>query len=151
MQNQNDKRGADSDKEIYYVDNANSANGPSSEANYMDDLTPPAINFGRDSILFSENPATKQNDALINFWKSCKTNLPAVLTGARSWRSTEVADGNPIGAIYNMVFVRMPVIGVTVVYIQNLLHGHPLVMDIGQGPFEVGPFIVLSVLAFILA
>ena len=54
-------------------------------------------------------------------------------------------------ALYNIAFVRLPVIGVGIAYINNVLHGHPLIMDIGQGPTEISPIIVLSVLALILA
>ena len=132
--------------------------------NNMDDLTPPTINLSRDSILFSKNPSTKRKNPLVHFWKLCKTNLPPIVTGAWPWKEKQqqqrsttqdnvivYADDNPIGAIYNMAFVRMPVIGILIAYAFNLLHGHPLIMDIGQGPFEVSPFIVFSVLAFILA
>lgn len=122
-----------------------------SEANYMDDLTPPPINIKRDSILFSENPSTKRNDEVAHVWKSCRINLPAILTGAWPWRPPQMADENPIGGLYNMIFVRIPVIGVAVVYIQNIIQHHPLVLDIGRGQFEVSPVIVLSVLALILA
>jgi hypothetical protein len=141
----------DNSNNRYTVGNVDKESTVASEANYLDDLTPPPINLKRDSILFSENPSTKRNDGILDVWISCKTKLPAVLTGAWLWRPTQVADENPIGALYNMVFVRIPVIGVTIVYIQNLIQGHPLVMDIGQGQFEVSPFIVLSVLALILA
>eukprot|EP00980_Cylindrotheca_fusiformis_P020092 scaffold7169_cov107-Cylindrotheca_fusiformis.AAC.1 len=123
-------------------------------ANYLDDLTPPAINWKRDSILFSENPSTRRNDAALKVWDSCQDKLPPIMTGAWPWRRRQRRGGiekNPLGALYNMTFVRMPVIGIAVVYIQNLLHGHPLIMDMGHGPFEVSPFAVLSILALILA
>ena len=142
--------GRENDDEVYTV--AKTPETPPSEAmNYMDDLTPPPINFKRDSILFSDNPSTQRKNEALDFWKYCKTNVPPVITGAWPWRSQEVADDNPIGALYNIAFVRLPVIGVLIVYIQNLLQGHPLVMDIGQGPTEISPLIVLSVLALILA
>ena len=118
---------------------------------YMDDLTPPAINLKRDSILFSENPSTQRNNTGLDAWRFCKANVPAVFTGAWSWRDTTVADHNPVGALYNMFFVRIPVVVVGLVYCKNLLDGHPLVMDIGDGPFEMSPLVVLAVLALILA
>lgn len=124
----------------------------SSEASYLDDLTPPPINLKRQSILFSPNPSTKSDNEVLNLWKTCRDLLPAVVTGAWPWRSTHVADANPMGALYNIVFVRMPVIGVGIGYIQqSLIQGHPLVVDVGQGPFEMSPLIVLSVLALVLA
>ena len=118
---------------------------------YMDDLTPPAINLKRDSILFSENPSTQRNNTGLDAWRFCKANVAAVFTGAWSWRDTTVADHNPVGALYNMFFVRIPVVVVGLVYCKNLLDGHPLVMDIGDGPFEMSPLVVLAVLALILA
>ena len=118
---------------------------------YMDDLTPPSVNFKRDSILFSENPSTKSNDPALKWWNSCKAHLPPVLTGAWSWRDASVANHNPIGALYNMAFVRFPVIVVGLVYLKNLIEGHPLIMNFGYGPMEMGPIVVLAVLALILA
>lgn len=120
-------------------------------ANYMDDLTPPEINWARDSILFSENPATKRNNAVVETWRLCRLYLPPVFTGTWSWRDPGITDRNPLGAIYNMIVVRIPTMGISVVYIKNLLEGHPLIMDFGQGAFEMSPVVVLSVLALILA
>jgi hypothetical protein len=155
-QAQKENNGIDNEEEEYdVIENKRKYESSSTESvsenNYMDDLRPPSINLKRDSILFSENPSTKRNDVALNIWISFKEKLPAVVTGAWSWRSTEGADANPIGALYNIAFVRLPVIGVGAIYIQNLIQSHPLVMDVGQGTFEVSPFIVLSVLALILA
>jgi hypothetical protein len=124
-----------------------------SEGNYdyIDDLTPPAINLKRDSILFSENPSTQRNNSALDLWLACKTDLPAVFTGAWPWRDSNLANDNPGGALYNIAFVRMPVILVGLVYGKNLFQGHPLIMDIGDGPFEMSPLIVIAVLALILA
>jgi hypothetical protein len=125
------------------------------EANYIDDLTPPPINLARDSILFSENPSTQRNNnSALDAWKFCKSNLPAVFTGAWPWRENEqktLANHNPVGGLYNMAFVRLPVIAIVLLYSRNLVEGHPLIMDIGDGPFEMNPLIVYSVLALILA
>ncbi|KAL3935093.1 MAG: hypothetical protein SGBAC_009318 [Bacillariaceae sp.] len=123
----------------------------STQANYLDDLTPPPLNLKKESILFSPNPSTKLDNEVLDLWKNCKENLPAVITGAWPWRSTRVADEDPMGGLYNIAFVRLPVIGVGIGYILSLIQGHPLVMDFGQGPFEMSPLIVLSVLAFVLA
>jgi hypothetical protein len=123
----------------------------SHHANYLDDLTPPPINWARDSILFSENPATARNNGVVETWRLCKEYLPPVFTGTWSWRDTSITDRNPLGAIYNMLVVRIPTMGIGFVYIKNLTEGHPLIMDIGQGAFEMSPVVVLSVLALILA
>ena len=120
-------------------------------ANYLDDLTPPPINWARDSILFSENPATKRNNAAVQGWKLCRQYLPPVFTGTWPWRETNITERNPLGALYNMIVVRIPTIGIGIVYIKNLVEGHPLIMDFGQGAFEMSPIAVFAVLALILA
>mmetsp|Transcript_24947 Transcript_24947/g.61373 ORF Transcript_24947/g.61373 Transcript_24947/m.61373 type:complete len:192 (-) Transcript_24947:395-970(-) len=133
-------------------DDESTSQESSSQANYLDDLTPPPINLKRESILFSPNPSTKGDNEVLDLWITCKERLPAVITGAWPWRPTQVADADPMGALYNIAFVRMPVIGVGIGYIQQaLIQGHPLMVDVGQGPFEISPLIVLSVLAFVLA
>lgn len=110
------------------------------------------VNLKRDSILFSENPSTlKRNNPAQDTWQLAKRYLPAVITGAWSWRSADLADQNPVGALYNLAFVRIPMCCVGVVYISNLFQKHPLVMDVGDGPFVMSPLVVVAVLAFILA
>ncbi|CAJ1959292.1 unnamed protein product [Cylindrotheca closterium] len=151
MTNNNNNNNDDDDDDESTA--SESSSSPSStQASYLDGLTPPPLNLKRESILFSPNPSTKNDNEVLDLWKTCKDRLPAVITGAWPWRSTQVADANPMGALYNIAFVRLPVIGVSIGYIQyNLLQGHPLVMDMGQGPFEMSPLIVLSVLALVLA
>lgn len=127
----------------------NSSN--STSANYLDDLTPPPINWARDSILFSENPATKRNNAAVQVWKICRQYLPPVFTGTWPWRDSDITERNPLGALYNMIVVRIPTIGIGIVYVKNLIEGHPLIMDFGQGAFEMSPLAVFAVLALILA
>ena len=127
----------------------NSSN--STSANYLDDLTPPPINWARDSILFSENPATKRNNAAVQVWKICRQYLPPVFTGTWPWRDSNITERNPLGALYNMIVVRIPTIGIGIVYVKNLIEGHPLIMDFGQGAFEMSPLAVFAVLALILA
>ena len=112
----------------------------------MDDLTPPPINFARDSLLFSENPATKRNNAAVHAWKACNQYLPPVFTGNWPWRNQQSMEQNPLEKLYNMVIVRIPTMGIGVVYIKNLLESHPLIMDFGQGPMEMSPIVVFSVL-----
>lgn len=117
----------------------------------LTDLTPPSVNLVRDSILFSDNPSTQRNNSALDAWNSSKSNLPAFLTGAWPWRDLSVADKDPVGALYNMAMVRMPVVLVGILYGKNLIEGHPLVMDIGDGPFVMNPLIVIAVLGIILA
>ena len=95
------------DEEVFYVaqkgigqnDSQSLSNTPqnSSEANYMDDLTPPTVNLKRDSILFSDNPSTQRKNEALDLWKFCKKNVPSVITGAWPWRRSDVANENPVG------------------------------------------------------
>jgi hypothetical protein len=52
--------------------------------------------------------------------------------------------------LYNIAFVRTPVILVGLVHAKNLLGGHRLIMDFGDGPFEMSPSIGIAVLSLIL-
>ena len=117
----------------------------------LTDLTPPSVNLARDSILFSENPSTQRNNPALDTWNGAKSNLPAFVTGAWPWKDLSVADKDPVGALYNIAMVRMPVVLVGILYGKNLIEGHPLVMDIGDGPFVMSPLIVIAVLGLILA
>jgi hypothetical protein len=111
------------------------------------DLMFPPINIRKESILFGDNPATMNNNNTLRLWKALKENLPFVVTGART---PNTADDNPIGGIYNILFVRLPVVVAGLVYGKNLAEGHPLIVDVGDGPFSVSPLIVLAVFFVIL-
>jgi hypothetical protein len=150
------RKQADSEEEeTFSVDNKDSRRKDDSSADdskyLLNDLAPPSVNFSRQSILFDDNPSTQRNNGALNLWRGAKTYLPPVFTGAWPWRDDTVADENPIAGLYNMAFVRLPVIGVGLLYGKNLVEGHPLIMDIGEGPFEMSPALVVSVLALILA
>jgi len=122
-----------------------------SSSSFLDDLTPPPFNFARDSILFSDNPATRRNNAMTQLWGVCQKYLPPVMTGTWPWRDPSIMEHNPFGALYNMVLVRIPTIGIALVYLHNLWEGHGWIVDFGRGAFEMSPIVVLSVLALILA
>ena len=111
------------------------------------DLLPAPINIRKESILFGENPATMDNNNVLRLWKVLKQCLPFVVTGART---PTTADDNPVGAIYNVVFVRVPVIMAGLVYGKNLAEGHPLIVDFGEGSFVMSPLVVLALLFVIL-
>jgi hypothetical protein len=110
-------------------------------------LWPPAINFRKESILFGEKPATQQDNNSLRLWRFLKQKLPYVITGART---STACDDNPLGALYNMVLVRVPTISAGLVYSKNMIEGHPLIVDMGSGPFEMNPLIVFGVLLTIL-
>lgn len=124
------------------------------ENDFRDELTAPPVRLAQESVLFGENPATRRNNAMSALWTASKVRLPPVFTGAWPWRPQDVADDNPIGGLYNMAFVRLPVLAVAVAYLRNnVSQDIPLVMDVGLGggPFVVHPLFVLTVLALILA
>jgi hypothetical protein len=136
-----------SDREQQPEDSSEEDSSTSLENGIDTSLLPPPINLSRGSILFGENPETKQNNASLNAWRAAKAYLPFVLTGART---PTTADDMPIAGFYNMIFVRLPTIVTGVLYSKNALSGHPLVIDVGGGPTEVSPLIVAVVLFVIL-
>ena len=127
--------------------------------NFMDDLTPPPVNFVRNSILFSDNPSTKQrNNSALDVWKFTRTYLPAFITGAWPWRDIPTLDERPLAALYNAAFVRLPVVSVAIGYLyQKIYEKHDLIVDFGfggplfgNGPQAINPIIVIGVLILIL-
>ena len=136
-------------------DNDNSPSNSNNKNNYLDDLTPPPVNFARNSILFSENPSTKvRNNSALDAWRFARTYLPAIATGAWPWRDPVGMDERPLAALYNAAFVRLPVLGVGCSYLyQKIAEGHDLVVDFGfdaSGPQAIPPVLVLAVLVVIL-
>ena len=122
---------------------------------YLDDLTPPPVNFARNSILFSEQPSTRvRNNSSLDAWRFARNHLPAAVTGAWPWRDQEALEQRPLAALYNAAFVRLPVLGVAASYLyQKTVEGHDLVMDFGfdaTGPQAIPPVVVLAVLVLIL-
>jgi hypothetical protein len=105
------------------------------------------INVRKQSLLFGERPSTVADNEILHLWRAAKVRLPAILTGARR---VDTADENPIGGLYNMIFVRLPTLLAGLVYGKNVLQGHPLVVDIGDGPFIVHPLLVGGILYAIL-
>mmetsp|Transcript_833 Transcript_833/g.1281 ORF Transcript_833/g.1281 Transcript_833/m.1281 type:complete len:192 (-) Transcript_833:274-849(-) len=104
------------------------------------------------SMLFSppdndDDEMNKAEDIPLVVWREVKSSLPRFVHGAKE---TDSGDDNPLGCIYNLIFVRVPVIGAGVVYAKNLLSGYPLVIDVGQGPFEVNSFFVAACLWVLL-
>jgi hypothetical protein len=135
-----------------------------------EDLQPPAFNLRRESLLFDDRAATRKRNNVRRFWNFCTANLPGIVHGVRMNQNTPPASPpaatkgipsdtvetqqhvpEPIAAIYNMVLVRIPVLGAGLVYGFNLSTGHPLILDFGHVPFEVPPLIVAAVLYLILA
>jgi len=120
---------------------------PLNDEKYLDNLRPPELNLSRESILFGENPSTKKNNSVLRLWRQMKATLPKIVTGA--WNDN-CGEDNPAGALYNLAFVRLPVIGAFLVYVKNNATGHPLIVDIGNGPFEMSPVAVIGVLVLML-
>ena len=115
----------------------------------LDDLEPPTINFVRNSILFDENPQTKRNNIILNVWKSTRSNVPKFITGA--WYDDRTLDDNPMGALYNMAFVRIPILLAYMGYLKNtFLDDHPIFIDFGNGPFLFHPIAATALLILML-
>ena len=115
----------------------------------LDDLEPPEINFVRNSILFDENPQTKRNNIILNVWKSTRRNVPKFITGA--WYDDRTLDDNPMGALYNMAFVRLPILLAYTGYLKNtFLDNHPIFIDFGNGPFLFHPIAATALLILML-
>ncbi len=113
-------------------------------------LIRPPINIRKESILFGDNPATAKNNNISRLWKTLKQRLPYALTGVSKNNNDKSADDNPIGKLYNMIFVRFPTLVAGLFYSKNLVEGHPLYCDIGYGLMEVPPLFVYGVLLIIL-
>ena len=82
-------------------------------------------------------------------WKSVKKLLPPIVTGA--WTGQE-GDQEPLGALYNLIFVRLVTLVCTAAYCKALLGGggqFSLNFGVG-GPVEVPPLGVAIVVARIL-
>lgn len=114
----------------------------------LDDLTPPSISFTRNSLLFGDTPPTQRNNGPLRLWQGTKSVLPPVVTGA--WGDEGQGDTKPVEHLYNLMFVRAPTVLMGGVYIRNLLLGHGLIMNVGEGLFEVPPVIVFGIIAIIL-
>ena len=110
------------------------------------DLQPPYFNLRKESLLFDENAATHKNNNVRRLWESCQTNLPQIIHGARRDNTTI----DPLGAIYNMIFVRIPIIVAGLFYLKNELTGYPLIVDFGDGAFEMPPLVVAGIVYVLL-
>jgi len=114
----------------------------------------PAVIFGRPSRRFEEvsdgHPSPVQPPPSgSGMWKVIKRNAPALVTGA--WEATD-GDKNPAGAVYNMVFIRIPVIFAGGWYTSFVLQGQPLLLDFGfgSGPTEIFPIIPYFIFGLML-
>jgi hypothetical protein len=111
----------------------------------LDDLQPPPFNLRKESLLFDENATTRQDSNVRRLWLACQQNLPQIVHGSR-----EGIDPEPLGALYNVMFVRIPAIVAGIVYCYNFSTGHPLIVDLGDGAFEMHPIIVVGALYVLL-
>lgn len=109
----------------------------------LDELSRPSISFTRNSILFDEDAPTQRDNGPLRVWRSTKSFLPALVTGA--WDENK-GDRKPVEHLYNMIFIRIPTVLMALVYSKNLVDGHGLILSFG----EVPPIIVFAVFAIIL-
>ena len=82
-------------------------------------------------------------------WLKCKEILPPVVHGA--WKS-DAGNENPLGAMYNLLFVRIPTLLAGAWYLSKLLNDNEFLMyfDFGLGPFNLPPAAVALVFIIIL-
>lgn len=114
----------------------------------LDELTRPSVSFTQNSLLFGDNPPTQKDNGPLWIWQGAKTYLPNFVTGA--WEEVD-GDKRPVEHLYNMVFVRLPTVGMGFFYVRNLLSGHPMIVNFGDGTmFEVPSIIVFGIIAVIL-
>ena len=89
------------------------------------------------------------NDAFLSVWLAVKKVLPAVITGG--WNSVGGAgDRNPGGALFNLVFIRIPAILAGCWYAKLLRDGGTWQVDFGAGLTVVSPVVVCAVIFLIL-
>ena len=110
----------------------------------LDELSRPSVSFTRNSILFDEDAPTQRDNGPLRVWRSTKSLLPALVTGA--WDDESKGDRKPVEHLYNMIFIRIPTVLMALVYSKNLIDGHGLILSFG----EVPPIVVFAVFAIIL-
>lgn len=93
----------------------------------------------------------ERDNGTLLVWRSLKQTLPPIVTGA--WNGSE-GDDNPLGAMYNLVFVRVVTLLCSAWYVRAGLLGEgggSFSLDFGiGGPIEVPPVGVALVVARIL-
>lgn len=153
---------ADADAYAYADRDGNSSRSEEKDRSDLLDLIPPLVNLRRRSMLFEDGErgwdrygaganarsrSSDDDDPASILWRRASAILPFVLTGSRKDEG-----GTAAGRIYNMIFVRAPIIAAGLGYGVNLAGGHPLVVDVGLGggPFAVPPPFVLIALWAIL-
>jgi hypothetical protein len=88
------------------------------------------------------------NSETLSIWRSVKTTLPPVVTGAYK---PDRGDAAPGQALYNMIVVRIPTLLCTLWYAKSLAMGGGLFsLDFGFGPWEAPPTLVAIVVYIIL-
>lgn len=86
---------------------------------------------------------------LSSAWLKIKEILPPIVHGA--WKRN-AGNENPAGAIYNVLFVRIPTIVIAAVYANQLLTNSEFRMDFdfGFGPIELPSPVIASAFVVIL-
>ena len=96
------------------------------------------------AVLLPE-PAEKISQQI---WRTAKRYLPPIVTGA--WSPADGDDGASM-ALYNLFFIRVPILAATAWYVRDIvIGGGSLELDVGLGPFELPPGIVLAIAGIML-
>ena len=88
-------------------------------------------------------------DVPLKIWKKTKAVLPPFVTGDHKGQR---GDSSPLAALYNMVFVRIPIIATGLFYASKLSDpSWALICDLGFGQFEVPPTLVALAILVMLS
>jgi hypothetical protein len=109
-----------------------------------EELAQPFFALQRKSLLFDDDDKSSNGvaDWPVRLWQGAITRLPQVVTGAQNQGDNNNTSQEALGRLYNVIFVRLPILCAGLVYGTNEATGHPLVVDVGQGPFEISPLVV---------
>lgn len=105
----------------------------------------------RDVKVQSLDNGGDESPELAPAWATIKKYVPPIITG--SWDPDDnERNKRPGEAIYNMVFIRIPVIVAGIWFAQFYVTGHHFVMDFGfgSGPVEISPLVTAGIVAFML-
>ena len=90
-----------------------------------------------------------REDVPLKIWKQTKAVLPPFVTGDHKGQR---GDRSPLAALYNMFFVRIPIIATGLFYASKLSDpSWALICDLGFGQFEVPPTLVALAILVMLS
>jgi hypothetical protein len=106
-------------------------------------------NFRARNVCHQARLRNEDDNLSLSLWLKIKETLPPLVHG--SWMSN-AGDDNPLGAIYNLIFVRIPTISVAAIYSYQLISNSEFQMtfDFGYGPVLIPSPIIAFAFVLIL-